>query len=216
MNCEDLRINLSPYLDEWIDRENHQLISQHLEECASCKKYFEEHAALDQELSELAFLGLPQVDPERSVAMWKAQAANERNRPFWVGWGRRSLMPLATLLIMLLINFLPTYWRGYHYHKLDQRQVRLLKIQTESHKISYQVKAMLTYYNNSDAGFSLTELRAAIIKQNLLGRIPEVKAKAIAEGNEEMYQNYTRMEALLLTILNEQETDLREVKTVVL
>lgn len=111
MKCDEVRNQLSLYIDGEIEEEEKELIEEHLENCPECKKELEEYKKLIQMLNELPNEEPPEGYCKRLHKKLKEEAesniTNITEMPIQTtkrkfGWKKYSSIAAALVLVMLV------------------------------------------------------------------------------------------------------------------
>ncbi|GFP18808.1 hypothetical protein HKBW3S03_00313 [Candidatus Hakubella thermalkaliphila] len=108
MNCEDVKRNISAYIDEELDQEDRDVVGRHLSECAYCRHYHTQISAIAKGVFSLSRLSLSpsqQRELQETVdAEWKKRA---RRKGFLAQLSRpgRLALAAASVAAFLLIAF---------------------------------------------------------------------------------------------------------------
>jgi len=107
MNCEDLRMYLSAYLDDELDVAESLRLEKHLTECRGCREVQEAHVALRSALRDPSLYFQPSADfANRIASSVRLQAKKEaRQESGWFDWfplpSLRWVSVAAILVIMI-------------------------------------------------------------------------------------------------------------------
>lgn len=108
MNCEDVRRNISAYIDEELGQEHQDAVKRHLSQCVPCRHYHAQISAIAKGVSSLSRLSL---SPSQQRALQQTVDAEWEKRARRKGFlaqlsrPRRLALAAASVAAFLLIAF---------------------------------------------------------------------------------------------------------------
>ena len=102
MNCHEVQKLLSPYVDNMLEKDEMNLVSQHLKNCNNCSHEYERLLELISVLKSLGDEDLPKGFEERLVTRLKPLGKRRFVFPAWMPVGA-----VAAVLIVLFLGFTP-------------------------------------------------------------------------------------------------------------
>lgn len=108
MNCDDVKRNISAYIDEELDQEDRDVVGRHLSQCVGCRLYHAQISAISKGISSLSRLSLSpsqQRELQETVdAEWEKRA---RRKGFLAQLPRSRTVALvaASIAAFLLIAY---------------------------------------------------------------------------------------------------------------
>lgn len=129
MQCDNIKKQLSPYLDGELDERQDKVIKQHLQTCSSCRKEFE---AIKNASNTLALLD-PVIPPED---LWQQLSAKipqigatsdphkiAARKPFFAGLRHRQFAWGAAALVIVFTVFV--YWKSWQPENTPAQQINV-------------------------------------------------------------------------------------------
>ncbi len=114
MNCEEIRIQLDPLVDEELSANERSVIMHHVKHCPACQRQLEELAKLRQNLQQVACTAIPEQLAANLIMLIDSEP---QERPFKLQhrWLPQVLSHGAALIIGALIVYFgallpPTNW----------------------------------------------------------------------------------------------------------
>jgi len=131
MNCEEARELITALIDNEFSELERALIESHLEECARCRRAYEQERALKREIHNAGISMMAPADLKRKILADHGMSAKERE--FFTGWKEtlffRPFGQPAFAFALLFLILLPTI---YFLMQPHSERISLVALQTQS------------------------------------------------------------------------------------
>jgi predicted Zn-ribbon and HTH transcriptional regulator len=169
MNCNDVKELLSLYIDNMLEPNQMNTVTEHLSHCGACKKEYEELTQILSLLANIEVSPLPEAfdrrlrfELEKEAAVMKKGKVTPLVKSKWRGW--RRLSSIAAVFVVGLFSIL-LYNNLDAFNQYDLADTKTVKIASEdSSKESYNASKILQKEENPEI---INEVVASGVESNL-------------------------------------------------
>ncbi len=189
MNCEDIRKNISAYIDEELDQEDRDAVGGHLSQCVGCRLYHAQISAISKDIFSLSRLSLipsqQRALQETVDAEWEKRA---RRKGFLAQLSRSRTVALvaASIAALLLIAYVLSQLGGVLEMTTPMRAAKeapapeMMEMELQGEIPEGQEKAEVA--EGAEQALTAPELKESLPSQELPETRPEEEAPGKGEA----------------------------------